>query len=76
MVKCSQDQVRRLKKALQREKDPIVRQRMQMILLREDGKTQPEIAELTGVTGRIWRMTMVASMRCGRSRLGGGGAKI
>jgi DDE superfamily endonuclease/Homeodomain-like domain len=26
-----------------------VRQRIQMILLREDGKTQPEIAELTGV---------------------------
>jgi hypothetical protein len=50
MVKCSQDQVKRLKKALQREKDPIVRQRIQMILLREDGKTQPEIAELTGVS--------------------------
>jgi hypothetical protein len=48
MVKCSHDQVKRLKKALQREKDPVVRQRIQMILLREDGKTQPEIAELTG----------------------------
>ena len=47
MVKCSQDQVKRLKKALQREKDPVVRQRIQMILLREDGKTQPEIAEST-----------------------------
>ena len=50
MVKCNQDQVKRLKKALQCEKDPIVRQRIQMILLREDGKTQPEIAELTGVS--------------------------
>jgi len=50
MVKCSKDQVKRLKKALQREKDPIVRQRIQTILLREDGKTQPEIAELTGVS--------------------------
>ena len=50
MVKCNQDQVKRLKKALQREKDPVVRQRIQMILLREDGKTQPEIAELTGVS--------------------------
>ena len=50
MVKCNQDQVKRLKKALQREKDPIVWQRIQMILLREDGKTQPEIAELTGVS--------------------------
>ena len=50
MVKCNQDQVKRLKKALRREKDPVVRQRIQMILLREDGKTQPEIAELTGVS--------------------------
>jgi len=50
MVKCSRDQVKRLKKALQREKDLLVRQRMQMILLREDGKTQPEIAELTGTS--------------------------
>jgi transposase len=81
MVKCSQDQVKRLKKALQREKDPVVRQRIQMILLREDGKTQPEIAELTGVSlstvnrahmGYDMGMTMVASMRLGRSRLGGG----
>jgi transposase len=43
-------QVKRLRTALQREKDPVVRQRIQMILLREDGKTQPEIAELTGVS--------------------------
>jgi len=50
MVKCSQDQVKRLKKALQRENNPVVRQRIQMILLREDKKTQPEIAELTGVS--------------------------
>src|SRR6516164_6448699 len=50
MVKCSEDQVKRLKKVLRRERDPVVRQRIQMILLREDGKTQPEIAELTGVS--------------------------
>src|ERR1700739_1799119 len=50
MVKCSRNQVARLKKVLQREKDLVVRQRLQMILLREDGKTQPEIAELTGVS--------------------------
>ena len=35
---------------LKREKDPVVRQRIQMVLLREDGKTQPQIAELTGVS--------------------------
>ena len=50
MIKCNRDQVKRLQKALQREKDPVVRQRIQMILLREDGKTQPKIAELTGVS--------------------------
>jgi transposase len=50
MVKCSRDQVKRLQKGLQREKDPTVRQRIQMVLLREDGKTQPKIAELTGVS--------------------------
>jgi len=50
MVKLNRDQVERLKKALKREKDPVVRQRMQMVLLREDGKSQPRIAELTGVS--------------------------
>jgi transposase len=50
MVKCNRDQVERLKKALKREKDFPVRQRIQMVLLREDGKTQPEISELTGVS--------------------------
>ena len=50
MVKCNKDQVERLKKALKRETDPVVRQRIQMVLLREDGKTQPQIGELTGVS--------------------------
>jgi transposase len=50
MVKCNKDQLERLKKALNRETDPVVRQRIQMVLLREDGKTQPQIAELTGVS--------------------------
>ena len=50
MVKCTRDQVERLKKALKREKDFPVRQRIQMVLLREDGKTQPEISELIGVS--------------------------
>jgi DNA-directed RNA polymerase specialized sigma24 family protein len=50
MVKCTRDQVERLKKALKREKDFPVRQRIQMVLLREDGKTQPEISELMGVS--------------------------
>jgi transposase len=50
MVKCNRDQVKRLQKALRREKDPAVRQRIQMVLLREDGNTQPRVAELTGVS--------------------------
>jgi hypothetical protein len=50
MVKCNKDQVERLKKALKRESDPVVRQRIQMVLLREDGKTQLQIGELTGVS--------------------------
>src|SRR5215467_7787499 len=50
MIKCNRDQVKRLQKKLQRETDPVVRQRIQMILLREDGKTQPKIAELMGVS--------------------------
>ena len=50
MVKLNRDQVERLKRALKREADPVVRQRIQMVLLREDEKTQPQIAELTGVS--------------------------
>jgi len=50
MVKCNKDQIERLKKALKREQDAVVRQRIQMVLLREDGKTQPQVAELTGVS--------------------------
>ena len=41
MVKCNKDQVERLKKALKRHTATD---------LREDGKTQPQIAELTGVS--------------------------
>ena len=68
MVKCNKDQIERLKKALKRENDPVVRQRIQMVLLREDGKTQPHIVELTGVSlSTVNRahmpMTMVGSTR-------------
>src|SRR5271157_5770440 len=50
MVKCSKAEVRRLKTAL-RWKIPVTqRQRIQMILLRESGMTQPAIAEAMGVS--------------------------
>jgi hypothetical protein len=48
MIKCNRDQVKRLLKALRREKDPVLRQRIQMVLLREDGNVQRKIAELMG----------------------------
>ncbi len=37
MVKCNKDQVTRLQRALKREKNPTMRQRIQMVLLREHG---------------------------------------
>jgi transposase len=50
MVKLHRTQHRRLKRALQKEKNPLMRQRIQMVVLRETGMTQPEIAEVTGVS--------------------------
>ena len=50
MVKCTKAQVRRLKTALRWNGDPQRRQRIQMVLLRESGMTQPEIAEAMGVS--------------------------
>jgi transposase len=50
MVKCSKAEVRRLKTAL-RWKIPVTqRQRIQMVLLRESGMTQPAIAAAMGVS--------------------------
>ena len=50
MVKCSKGQVRRLKTALRRKGDSQRRQRIQTVLLRESGMTQPTIAEAMGVS--------------------------
>jgi hypothetical protein len=50
MVKCSKAEVRRLKTALYWKGDPEQRQRIQMVLLRENGMTQPAIAEAMGVS--------------------------
>jgi len=50
MVKCSKAEVRRLKTAL-RWKIPVTqRQRIQMVLLRESGMTQPAISAAMGVS--------------------------
>src|ERR1700693_5523710 len=50
MVKCTKGQVRLLKTALRWKGRPEQRQRIQMVLLREGGMTQPAIAEAMGVS--------------------------
>ena len=50
MIKCSKSQVRRLKTALHWKLPPAQRERIQMVLMRESGMTQPEIAEVMGVS--------------------------
>jgi len=50
MVKCTRGQIRRLKTALRWKIPPEQRQRIQMVLLRESGMTQPLIAAAMGVS--------------------------
>src|ERR1700751_675995 len=50
MVKCTKRQIRQLKTALRWKMPEAQRQRIQMILLRENGLTQPAIAEAMGVS--------------------------
>ena len=49
MVKCSKTEVRRLKTALRWKIPGAQRERIQMVLLRESGMTQPSIAAAMGV---------------------------
>src|SRR5215469_522222 len=48
MKKLSQGQVRQLRRFMQRERHLDTRLRMPMVVMREEGMTQPEIAKLTG----------------------------
>jgi transposase len=50
MVKCTKKQIRRLKTALRFKMPAAQRGRIQMVLLRESGMTQPAIAEAMGVS--------------------------
>ena len=50
MVKCTKKQIRELKTALRWKIPAAQRERIQMVLLRESGMTQPEIAEVMGVS--------------------------
>ena len=48
MIKCTKADVRRLKTALRWKIPPAERERIQMVLLRESGMTQPAIAQGLG----------------------------
>ena len=50
MVKCSKAEVRRLRTALRWKLPSTQRERIQMVLLREGGMTQPAIAAAMGVS--------------------------
>ena len=50
MVKCTKKQIRQLKTALRWKIPAAQRERIQMVLLRENGMTQPAIAEAMGVS--------------------------
>jgi transposase len=50
MVKCTKKEIRELKTALRWKIPTAQRERIQMVLLRESGMTQPEIAEVMGVS--------------------------
>lgn len=50
MVKCTRGQLRQLQRALGGKCHPSMRQRIQMVLLRESGMTQPAIAAAMGVS--------------------------
>jgi predicted ArsR family transcriptional regulator len=50
VVKCTKREVRKLRTALRWKLAALQRQRIQMVLLRESGMTQPAIAEAMGVS--------------------------
>ena len=50
MIKCTKRQIRELKTALRWKVPTAQRERIQMVLLRESGMTQPAIAEAMGVS--------------------------
>src|ERR1700674_1035556 len=68
MVKCTKKQIRRLKTALGWKGHPEQRQRIQMVLLRESGMTQPTIAEAMGVSLSTVNRAHMAYDQGGRKR--------
>ena len=76
MVKCSKAEVRRLRTALRWKIPAAQRQRMQMVLLRESGMTQPAIAAAIGVSLSTVNRAHMAYDDCGiqalKPKLNGG----
>src|SRR3974377_889260 len=59
MAKCTKKQIRKLKTALRWKIPAAQRERIQMVLLRESGMTQPAIAEaMGGLLSRVNRAHM------------------
>ena len=50
MAKCTKKQIRELKTALRWKLPAVQRERIQMVLLRQSGMTQPAIGEVMGVS--------------------------
>jgi transposase len=80
MVKCTKKQIRQLKTALCMWKLPAVqRERIQMVLLRERGLTQPAIAEAMAVSlstvNRAHMAYDAGGIKALRSRLAAGSAR-
>src|ERR1700738_4645969 len=72
MVKCSKAEVRRLKTVL-RWKIPVTqRQRIQMVLLRESGMTQPAIAAAMGVSLSTVKRAHMAGLKALKPKPNGG----
>ena len=80
MVKCTKKEIRELKTALRWKMPAAQRERIQMVLLRERGMTQPAIAEAMGVSlSTVNRAHMAydaaGSRRSSRNRLAGDSAR-
>ena len=79
MIKCTKGQIRRLKTALRWKIPPEQRQRIQMVLLRESGMTQPLIAAAIRMRGplptRTYQVTRLWRVRS-RCKYGGRGRGI
>ena len=73
MIKCTKKQIRELRTALRWKIPEAQRQRIQMVLLRESGMTQPAIAEAMGVSLSTVNRAHMAFDKVARKSSGTGG---